>query len=352
MSDTETKYALESDPFYRNWTELIIPNRLEVDSDTHTNSYGKFSCQPLERGFATTVGNSLRRVLLSSIQGAAITTVKIEGAHHEYSTLPGVLEDVTEIILNLKEVRLRLKSDKPAIIKIVKTDNGPVTAADISSPDGMVEVMNPEKYICTITGDEGKINGEFQVRWGNGYSPAENNKTEDMPVDVFPIDAIFTPIQKVKIIVSQARVGQQTDYDKLTMEIHTDGSITPENALAYAGKILKEQMQVFINFDEDNAEPVVGQVEENGAEPANENLYKSVEDLELSVRSANCLRNAEITYIGELVQRTEPEMLKTKNFGRKSLNEIKQLLSEMELSLGMKIDSWEPPVQNNNTEEN
>lgn len=352
VSETDMNIALESDPFYRNWTDLIIPNRLEVDAATHTGSYGKFTCQPLERGFATTVGNSLRRVLLSSIQGAAITSVKIEGAHHEYSTLPGILEDVTEIILNLKEVRLRLKSSKPAVIKIVKTDKGPVTAADIISPDGMVEVMNPDKYICTITGDEGKIIGEFDVKWGKGYSPADNNKTEDMPVDVFPIDAIFTPIQKVKIIVSQARVGQQTDFDKLTMEIHTDGSITPENSIAYAGKILKEQMQVFINFDEDSAEPEVDGDDERSSEPANENLYKSVEDLELSVRSANCLRNADIMYIGELVQKTEGEMLKTKNFGRKSLNEIKQLLSEMDLSLGLKIDGWEPPVQNSNTEEN
>ena len=351
MTDTEMNIALESDPFYRNWTELIIPNRLEVDSATHTDRYGKFTCQPLERGYATTVGNSLRRILLSSIQGAAITSVKIEGAHHEYSTLPGILEDVTEIILNLKEVRLRLNSSQSAVITINKTEKGPVTAADIISPDGMVEIMNPDKYICTITGDEGKINAEFAVRWGKGYSAAENNKLEDMPVDVFPIDAIFTPIQKIKIIVSQARVGQQTDYDKLTMEIHTDGSITPENALAYAGKILKEQMQVFINFDEDNAEPEVERTDGPSIEPANENLYKSVEDLELSVRSANCLRNAEITYIGELVQRSEPEMLKTKNFGRKSLNEIKQLLSEMDLSLGMKLDAWEPPTQSNKTEE-
>ena len=345
MTETELNLQLESDPFYRNWTELIIPNRLEVDPATHTSSFGKFTCQPLERGFATTVGNSLRRILLSSIQGAAITTVKIEGATHEYSTLAGIHEDVTEIILNLKEVRLRLTSIKPAVIRIEKTEPGAVTAADIISPDGRVEVMNPEKHICTVTGDDAKFVGEFTVRWGKGYSPAENNKTEDMSADAFPIDAIFTPIQKVKLITSQARVGQQTDYDKLTMEIHTDGSITPENALAYAAKILKEQMQVFINFDEDAAEPDTEQTEETAASPVNENLYRSVEDLELSVRSANCLRNAEINYIGELVQRTESEMLKTKNFGRKSLNEIKQLLAEMDLTLGMKIEGWEPPQE-------
>jgi len=351
MIDTELNITLESDPIYRNWTELIFPERIEVDAATHTHRYGKFTCQPLERGFATTVGNCLRRILLSSIQGAAITSVKIEGAHHEYSTRPGILEDVIEIILNLKEVRLRLKSKNSAIIRIEKYEKGPVTAADIISPDGMVEVMNPEQHICTITGKEGKMVAEFQVKWGKGYSPAENNKTDDMSVDTFPIDAIFTPIQKVKIIVSQARVGQQTDYDKLTMEIHTDGSITPENSLAYAAKILKEQMQIFINFDEDRAEPEIEQHLDGAVIPVNENLYRSVEDLELSVRSANCLRNADIKYIGELVQKSEAEMLKTKNFGRKSLNEIKQLLSEMGLSLGMKVDGWVQPAPQDSPEE-
>ncbi|MBA3014716.1 MAG: DNA-directed RNA polymerase subunit alpha [Proteobacteria bacterium] len=346
MTHTDLNIQMDSDPIYRNWTELILPERLEVDSATHTNRYGKFTCQPLERGFATTVGNCLRRILLSSIQGAAITSVNIEGAHHEYSTIPGVLEDVIEIILNLKEVRLRLNSQNSAVIRIEKTDKGPVTAADIISPDGMVEVMNPEQHICTITGSEGKMVAEFQVRWGKGYSPAENNKTEDMSIDTFPIDAIFTPIQKVKIVVSQARVGQQTDYDKLTMEIHTDGSITPENSLAYAAKILKEQMRIFINFDEDRVEPEIEQSSDATLIAVNENLYRSVDDLELSVRSANCLRNADIKYIGELVQKTETEMLKTKNFGRKSLNEIKQLLSEMGLSLGMKVEGWvQPPSQ-------
>ena len=343
MTEIEEKLNLESDPYYRNWTELIIPNRLELDTATHTDRFGKFTCQPLERGFATTVGNCLRRILLSSIQGAAITTVKIEGASHEYSTLPGILEDATEIILNLKEIGLRLKSTEPTVIRIEKTEKGPVTAADIISPDGKTEVMNPEQHICTITGDEGSFNAEFTVKWGKGYSSAEKNITEDMSVESFPIDAIFTPIHKVKLIVSQARVGQVTDYDKLTMEIHTDGSVTPENALAYAGKILKEQMRVFINFDEENAEPESEQAVEAVNDPINENLFRSVEDLELSVRSANCLRNAEIKHIGELVQKSEAEMLKTKNFGRKSLNEIKQLLSEMELSLGMKLDGWEIP---------
>jgi len=333
---------IESAPFYRNWRELIMPEKVEVDKDSLTSSYGKFVCQPLERGFATTFGNSLRRVLLSSIQGAAVCTVKIEGVLHEFSTIPGVIEDVTEIILNLKEVRLKLNSADGRTVRIERKGKGPVTAADFIT-DGMVEVMNPDKHICTISGDEGKFVGEFEVRWGKGYSPAENNKAEEQIIGVIPIDAIFTPIRKVKSLVSQARVGRQTDYDKLTMEIHTDGSVKPEDALAYAAKILKEQISVFINFDEIGAEPDVQSPEECGPEPANPHLSRPVEDLELSVRSANCLRNANIRFIGELVQRTETEMLKTKNFGRKSLNEIKQLLYDMGLGLGMKLDGWERP---------
>ncbi|MFA6464959.1 MAG: DNA-directed RNA polymerase subunit alpha [Desulfurivibrionaceae bacterium] len=334
--------TLESDPFYRNWHELIIPERLEVDQDSHTKNFGKFVCQPLERGFATTIGNSLRRILLSSIQGAAITSVKIDGALHELSTIPGVKEDVTQIILNLKEVRLKLNTPGSQIVKIEKNKIGTVTAGDITS-GGKVEVMNPDKEICTITGDGG-FKAEFEVKWGKGYVPAEKNKAEEQVIGVIPIDAIFTPIVNVKSLVSQARVGQQTDYDKLTLEITTDGSVRPEDALAYAAKIMKEQLQVFIAFDEESVEPAVDDARIDHRSPINENLYRSVEDLELSVRSANCLRNADIRYIGELVQKSEPEMLKTKNFGRKSLNEIKQLLSEMELSLGMKLEGWEPPV--------
>jgi len=336
-----TNDTQEETPFYRNWSELIQPERLELDKGKHTESYGKFVCQPLERGYATTIGNSLRRILLSSIQGAAITSVKIEGALHEFTTIDGIMEDVTEIILNLKEVRLKLNTPDSRFVRIEKSERGPVTAADIIT-DGKVEVMNPDKQICTITGD-GKFVAELEVKWGKGYRSAELNKSESHSIGVIPIDAIFTPIKKVQYIASQARVGQQTDYDKLTMEIYTDGSVTPENALAYAAKILKEHMTIFINFDEDKAEPEIEQPEEEEAPPLNENLYRTVEDLELSVRSANCLKNANIHYIGELVQRTEAEMLKTKNFGRKSLNEIKQLLAEMDLSLGMKIEGWEPP---------
>ena len=336
-----TENLIEETPFYKNWSELIQPDRLEVDKESHTESYGKFVCQPLERGFATTIGNSLRRILLSSIQGAAITSVRIESALHEFTAIPGVLEDVTEIILNLKEVRLKLNTAEGQTVRINKKKTGPVTAADIIS-DGSVEIMNPEQHICTITG-KGKFDIELEVKWGKGYRPAEMNKADDQPIGVIPIDSIFTPVKKVQYIVTQARVGQQTDYDKLTLEIHTDGSVKPENALAYASKILKEHMTIFINFDEEKAEPEIEETEESVESPQNENLYRTVEDLELSVRSANCLKNANITFIGELVQRTEAEMLKTKNFGRKSLNEIKQLLEVMELSLGMKIDDWEPP---------
>ena len=336
-----TENFIEETPFYKNWTELQKPEPIEVDRDSHTESYGKFVCQPLEKGFGTTIGNSLRRVLLSSIQGAAITSVRIEGALHEFTAIPGVLEDVTEIILNLKEIRLKLNTAEGRTVRISKKEKGPVTAADIIT-DGSVEVMNPEQHICTITGD-GKFEADVEVKWGKGYRSAEMNKSDDQPIGVIPIDSIFTPVKKVQYIVTQARVGQQTDYDKLTLEIHSDGSVKPEDALAYAAKILKEQTEYFINFDEKSAEPEIEDVEESDEPPLNENLYRTVEDLELSVRSANCLKNANITYIGELVQRTEAEMLKTKNFGRKSLNEIKQLLEEMELSLGMKLDEWEPP---------
>ena len=332
----------ESSPFYRNWLELITPERVDVDIESHSETYGKFVCQPLERGFATTIGNCLRRILLSSIQGAAITALKIEGVLHEFSTLTGILEDVTVIILNMKEVRLKLNSEGSRIVRIEKTGAGPVTAADIIT-SGHVEVMNPSKHLCTITDDDGRFFAELEVKWGKGYSPAERNKTEEQSVGTIPIDSIFSPINKVTSTVSQARVGQQTDYDKLTLEIETDGSVKPEDALAFSAKILKEQMSIFINFDEQHVEPVIEKVDEKDEEPVNENLSRGVEDLELSVRSANCLRNANILYIGELVQKTEAEMLKTKNFGRKSLNEIKQLLAAMELTLGMKLDNWEPP---------
>ena len=324
----------------RNWRELIRPKKLEVDPDDHSRFYGKFVCEPLERGFGVTIGNSLRRVLISSLQGAAIVSIKIEGVLHEFSTIPGVVEDVTDIILNLKEVRCKLRGEEPRTIKINKSGEGLVKAKDILT-DPQVEILNPEQHIATLSID-GQFKAEMQVRAGKGYVPSERNKTEDAPVGTIFLDAAFSPIAKVNYVVSNARVGQITDYDKMTMEIWTDGSITPEDAIAVAAKILKEQLSIFINFEEEKEEPT-GEDEKPAEEQINSNLYKSVEELELSVRSANCLKNAHIRFIWELVQKTESEMLKTKNFGRKSLNEIKAILEEMGLNLGIKIDGFMPP---------
>jgi DNA-directed RNA polymerase subunit alpha len=319
----------------KNWRELIKPKRLEIES-TEPNTYGKFECEPLERGFGITLGNALRRVLLSSLQGVAITNVKIDGVLHEFSTIPGVLEDVTDVILNLKEVRFKMSGDgNLRRVHIEKSGEGRVTAGDIQAGP-MVEVLNPNQHICTLAKDA-KLRMELTIRQGKGYVPADKNIEETQPIGTIPIDAIFSPVRKVSYTVSQARVAQITDYDKLTLEIWSDGSLKPEDALAYAAKILKDQLTIFINFEEE----AEAQEEEVRTEPAfNENLFRSVDELELSVRSANCLKNADIRHIGELVQRTEQEMLKTKNFGRKSLNEIKEILSEMGLSLGMKIDSF------------
>ena len=332
----------EKVPVYRNWHELIKPERVEIDQKRHSETYGKFICQPLERGFATTLGNSLRRILLSSIQGAAITTVKIEGALHELTSMKNVKEDVCEIILNLKQVRLKLNCEESQTVTIEKKGPGPVVAGDII-PSAFVEIMNKDHVICNLTGDI-TFKAEMTVEWGKGYQPAENQSKDDLTVGQIPIDAIFTPIKKIQHVVSAARVGQRTDYDKLTFEIETDGSVRPEDALAYAAKILKEQVDIFINFDESSIEPEK-KAEEAEAEVINPFLNKPVEDLELSVRSANCLKNAEINYIGDLVQKTDQEMLKTKNFGRKSLNEIKTLLQEMDLTLGMELEGWSAPVK-------
>ena len=319
-----------------NWRELISPKRLELDPKTSSRFFGKFSCEPLERGFGITFGNALRRILLSSLQGAAITWVKIDGVLHEFSSVPGVREDVTDLILNLKEVRLKLNGDEPKMIGAEKVGGGTLTAGDLVCPPE-VEILNPDQHIASLSKD-GKLRMEMQVKSGKGYVPAERNVEEEDPIGVIPMDAIFSPIRRVNYLVGQARVGQITDYDKLTMEIWTDGSVLPEDALAFAAKIVKEQMTIFINFDE---EPETEPKEEELEEPRlNDNLFRSVDELELSVRSANCLKNANIRLIGELVQKTEAEMLKTKNFGRKSLNEIKEILTEMGLSLGMKLESF------------
>jgi len=332
----------------KNWRELIKPKRIEIDSESYTNSYGKFVCEPLERGFGITIGNSLRRVLLSSLQGAAIVSVRFDEVLHEFSTISGVLEDVTDIILNLKSIRLRMVDVDEAVIRLNQEGEGEVTAGDIET-DGFVEILNPDQHIATLN-REGKMNMEMVVRTGKGYVPAERNKMPDMPIGVIPVDAVFSSIQKVNYIVTNARVGQITDYDKLTLEVWTDGSVLPEDAVAYAAKILKEQMNPFINFEEES-EPVEEE-EDVEREKLNENLFRPVSDLELSVRSANCLQNAKISLIGELVQKTDAEMLKTKNFGRKSLNEIKAILEEMGLFLGMKIPHFpSSPITREDEEE-
>jgi DNA-directed RNA polymerase subunit alpha len=322
----------------RNWRELIKPKSIVMDEDSHTAFYGKFVCEPLERGFGITIGNALRRILLSSLQGAAIASVKFDNVVHEFSSIPGVMEDVTEIILNLKEVSLRLIDTEEAVIYLSKSEEGLVTAGDIE-PNDSVEMLNPDKPIATLS-KKGKLKMEMVVKMGKGYVPAEKKSGSNKEIGEILIDASFSPIKKVNYVVTNARVGQITDYDKLTMEISTDGSILPEDAMAFAAKILKEQMTPFINFEEE-PEPVEVEEEEEG-DKLNENLFRPVSELELSVRSANCLKNAEISLIGELVQKTEAEMLKTKNFGRKSLNEIKTILSEMDLSLGMKLDDFPP----------
>jgi DNA-directed RNA polymerase subunit alpha len=325
---------------YRNWRELIKPKDVRLDPDTKTDTYTKVYCEPLERGFGITLGNSLRRILLSSLMGAAVTAVRIDGALHEFTTLPDVKEDVTDIILNLKSLRIRSLAEGSVTLSISANGPGVVTAGDIKIPSS-IEILNPEQHIATL-GESGKLDMEMYVKLGRGYVPAEENKSEDLPADAMPIDAVFSPIRKVSFEVSNARVGQRTDYDRLVLEVLTDGTVLPEDAVAYAAKILKEQVSIFINFEE-GLEPPEEEVEEE-EEEFNENLLRSVDELELSVRSANCLQNANIRLIGELVQKTEAEMLKTKNFGRKSLKEIKEILAEMGLALGMKLDNW-PPKQ-------
>jgi DNA-directed RNA polymerase subunit alpha len=321
----------------KNWRELIRPRQLETETgESPAEEYGRFSCEPLERGFGTTLGNALRRVMLSSLQGAAITAVKIEGVLHEFSTIPGVMEDVSEIVLDLKEVRLRLNAEGPKTLRVHKQGEGVLRAGDLVADDSAVEVVNPDHKIATLS-PEADVEMELTVDSGKGYRPAEKNKQEEMPIGTIPIDSIFSPVRKVNYRVTPARVGRETDFDKLDLEVWTNGTIAPVDALAFAAKILKEQLAIFINFDEpiETIQPIAEE-----PVPLNPNLFKSVDELELSVRSANCLQNANIRLIGELVQRTEAEMLKTKNFGRKSLNEIKEVLASMGLELGSKIENF------------
>lgn len=325
---------------HRNWTNLIKPKGVEIDSESRTASYARFICEPLERGFGHTLGNALRRILLSSLQGAAVTAVQIEGAKHEFMSLPGVKEDITVIVLNIKELLIKSNITEPVWMHVHKTGPGLVRASDIETPSN-VEILNPDHVLCTL-GEDATFDANLCVNTGKGYVRCDEVKSEDFPLGTIVIDSLFSPVQRVNYTVTNARVGQHTDYDKLTLEVWTDGSVLPEDAVAFAAKILKEQVSIFINFDEEVV-PVV-QNEVVAEVSSNESLDRSVSELELSVRSANCLQNANIRYIGELVQRTEADMLKTKNFGRKSLREIKEILARMGLSLGMSVDNWEPPV--------
>lgn len=327
---------------HRNWRDLIRPKNLMVERETLTNRYGKFFAEPLERGFGTTLGNSLRRVLLSSLQGSSICAVRIDGALHEFTAIADVTEDVADIILALKDVLLKVHANEPRVLKIdvqasEKTEQA-VRAKDLVGDDA-IEILNPEHKICTLA-PGGRLAMEVMVRRGRGYVPSDKNKTPNMAVGWIAVDSLFSPIRKVSFNVTNARVGQRTDYDKLSLELWTDGSVSPEDGVALAAKVLKEQLTVFINFEEEQEFEL--RDESPAEDKVNEHLLRSVDELDLSVRAENCLQAANIKYIGDLVQKSEGEMLKTKNFGRKSLKEIKELLAEMGLSLGMKLENWPP----------
>ena len=316
------------------WAGFQKPKRIESDRDTQSDTYGRFVAEPFERGFGVTIGNALRRILLSSLPGAAVTAVKIQGVYHEFSTIPGVLEDTTEIILNLKELLLKMHVDKPKQLFLHANGPGEVRAQHIT-PDADIDILNPDLHIATLNKDA-LLDITMDVQLGRGYVPAERHVQYIVDPQVIPIDAVFSPVRKVVTQVENTRVGHATDYDRLILEIHTDGSIHPEEAVAQAAMILRDHLQIFVNFHEDPVQefPEVDEAKQRLVE----NLNRSVDELELSVRSYNCLKNANIRTIGELVQKNEPEMLKTRNFGRKSLNEIKEILTAMGLSLGMNLD--------------
>jgi len=321
----------------KNWTDLIKPNKLDVQPGHDSNRLAKVVAEPLERGFGLTLGNAIRRILLSSLQGAAVTSIQIDGVLHEFSSIPGVLEDVTDIVLNVKAIALRMGGEGPKRMRLRAEGPGEVTAGQIDTGHD-IEIMNPGLVLCTLD-DGARIDMEFTVDTGKGYVPASQNRPEDAPIGLIPVDSIFSPVRMVSYKVDNTRVGQVTDYDKLTMEIETNGAVTPEDSVALAARILQDQLQLFINFEE----PQARVIEESAAEPPfNRNLLRKVDELELSVRSANCLKNDNIVYIGDLVQKSEAEMLRTPNFGRKSLNEIKEVLSNMGLHLGMEIPNWPP----------
>jgi len=321
----------------KNWQELIKPNRIDVSPGTDPLRKAKIVVEPLERGYGMTLGNALRRVLLSSLQGGAITSIQVEGVVHEFSSIPGVREDVTDIVLNIKKIPIRMMGFGSKKLHLTASGPGEVTAEAISEVAD-VEIVDKSVVICTL--DEGAtLNMDLAVESGKGYVPAERNRPEDAPIGLIPVDAIFSPVRKVSYKVDATREGEHLDYDKLTMEVETDGTITPEDAVAFAARILQDQLQLFINFEE----PKEVVPEKSDDEPSiNPNLLKKVDELELSVRSANCLKNDNIVYIGDLVQKTESEMLRTPNFGRKSLNEIKEVLSQMDLRLGMELPTWPP----------
>ena len=322
------------------WKGFQKPKRLACNTDTLTDKYGQFTAQPFERGFGTTIGNALRRVLLSSIEGAAITAVKIEGVLHEFSSIPGVVEDATDIILNLKQIPLKMNVEGPKTLHLHVEQPGEVTSRMLQE-DPDVEILDKDIYVATVS-EGGSLHIEMRVKMGRGYVSAEKNFDEDLPIGYIPVDSVHSPIRKVNYTVDAARLGQMTDYDKLALDVWTNGAIAPQDAVGLAAKLLKDHMNIFINFEE---EPEVEEVKlEKPTAVRNENLDRSVEELELSVRSYNCLKNANISTIRELVQKTEQEMLKTKNFGRKSLNEIKEILTAMGLSLGMKFDDKGNPV--------
>ena len=321
----------------KNWTEMIKPSKLDIQSGPDAKRVAKVVAEPLERGFGLTLGNALRRVLLSSLQGAAVTSMHVDGVLHEFSSIPGVREDLTDVVLNVKSIALRMYGDGPKRMRLRSEGPGEVTAGQIETGHD-IEVMNPDMVICTLD-DGARIDMELTVETGKGYIPGSQNRPEDAPIGLIPVDAMFSPVRKVSYKVENTRVGQVTDYDKLTMEIETNGAVTPEDSVALAARILQEQLQLFINFDE----PAVREYEDQPSEPPfNKNLLRKVDELELSVRSANCLKNDNIVYIGDLVQKSEAEMLRTPNFGRKSLNEIKEVLSTMGLHLGMEIPNWPP----------
>ena len=321
------------------WKGFQRPKRLEVERETLTDRFGRFSAQPFERGFGTTIGNAVRRVLLSSIEGAAVVAVKIEGVQHEFSPIPGVVEDATDIILNVKQVPLRMHVDHPKTLLLTSDKVGEIKARDIQT-DSDVEILEPDAHIATI-GEGGRLQMEMRVRQSRGYVSADKNFDDDLGVGWIPIDSVHSPIKKVNYLIEAARLGQTTDYEKITLDVWTNGSITPRDAVSLASKLIQDHLKIFISLDDP-----VEQIQELSVEQpkltSNENLEKSVEELELSVRSYNCLKNAEIRTISELVQKTEAEMLKTKNFGRKSLNEIKEILTNMGLSLGMRLDQTVP----------